>query len=243
MTNMNEDPCEKTQNFFEALGCITGSTQFVVAIYIMGGILSSCACLAYCHKKCVRQRIKNLYALCFVNLYPNDDTQPLKLVYLAFSFIDYMTDCAWAIEVFGKPNSEVEQIWKILAGLGVIVPYLVNLLFAAWFLRRLKQNLYYQTQSDSWIKMHAWKFLLAVALTGNGEPVLQFFNSKICNLSLLSMNLRHKILYYNTKWSAVILNCIIEKLPQFIIQIMFFEQHKTTYGEVTVIAILFSSIG
>ena len=239
VATFDADSCDPTNNFFQALGCITGSQGFVLVIYIIGGILSFGACVAQCHKTCVRKRIKNLQCLC--NIYPNDNTKPLTLVYFAFSWMDYMSDWAWAIEVYTQP---VSQMWKIIAGLGVVVPYVVNLFCAALFITYLiKQNKKYQTECDQWIKKNSRKFLLGVALTGNGEPVLQLFNSKIFNLSLFSMNLRHKKLYYDSKICNIVLNFLIEKVPQLTIQIMFFMQHPMIYTQVTVIATLFSGIG
>ena len=57
------------------------------------------------------------------------------------------------------------------------------------------------------------------------------------------MNLRHRILDYHVKWSGVVLNCTIAKLPQFIMQIMFFHNYSTLYGQMIVIAILLSLVG
>ena len=238
-TTMVFDPCVPAGDFLEAVGCIEESQEFLLAIYVICGVVTCCACLAYYQKQCMKKRIRNRYALCLVNLYPNDDTSPLKFLYFSLSLIDYMTDCAWGIDIFGKP---VDELWKVAAVLGVVIPYFVNVMCGLLFLRYLQTNTKHENklQSDQWMKKHS---LWTVALFGIGEPVLQLFNSKIYNLSLFSMNLRHRILDYHVKWSGVILNCTIGKVPQFIMQIMFFQSYSTLYGQMIVIAMLFSMMG
>ena len=227
------------QNFVKSLNCYTASWVFLQIVGIIGAILCCCAFIACCHSKCVDKRIKNFCGLFCLTVDPNDDTQPVKLVYFAFSWMDYMSDWAWAIWVYSQ---QVDSIWKIVAGLGVVVPYAINLIWAIFYTIRIKKNSNY-AQSDQWVKLYSWFYMIAVIFTGNGEPVLQLFNSRICNLSMFSMNLRRKLLYYQAKKYRVILNCLCEKAPQLAIQIWFSEAYPTVYGGVTVIAALFSGIG
>ena len=154
-----------------------------------------------------------------------------------------MTDCAWAIEVASTHG--IDNDWTKRAGLAVLLPYTVNVVcfFAILSYLRCNPTKVQHMQSDAWIQRYWWKMMIVILVTGNGEPVLQLFNSKIFGLNAFSMNLRYKTLQYHAKWVAIALNCFLEKFPQFGIQLWYIMANTTSYGQFAVVAIIFSFIG
>ena len=228
------------KTFWRALSNVTNSNVVLAALYIILGILLLISIYAYFLRRTVRRRRRRTCCGTGCIVYPNDDTKPFALVKIGAYFLDWVTDIAWAVEVCATLG--MANIWSILSFIAFLVPYILNIVCAAIFLGHLKKNENNDIRSDSWLTLHASKVLFTVAMTGNGEPVLQLFNSEIFGWEIFSMKLRYKTLEYSSKWTAVILNCILEKLPQFTLQILYFSVHSEDYGDYTIIAILFSAI-
>ena len=137
----------KNNTFWNALNSIAGSNDFFLVISVIGGSLILIATAAYYHKK----KVKNP-SCCFKHI--NDDSDPSKLVYLALSFIDYVTDCAWTIEVASTHG--INDKWTKRASAAVLIPYIVNLVsfIAVLSYFRVNPGKRQHMPSNSWIERH-----------------------------------------------------------------------------------------
>ena len=176
---------ESTQSHGDQLNLFFGSERFLTPLYVIVGIFGLVSAILWCQKELVRGKCVKLSKCCRLlccwdnndSYTTNDDSEPIRLLLFGFSFFDFASDVAWAVEVcalLGLSNG-----WAIGALLVVVIPYFTNLIAAAIFIRWLQENGEKQMRTDTWVNKHKGKLLLVVSLTGNGEPVLQLFNSKI----------------------------------------------------------------
>ena len=245
-----------TNNWFlSGVTTIIGSSTFdtvvliIVSVIIAFGILACCQKIStktgFCKhfkKCCLYYKCCQDCCQCLYNpvLYPlNDDAEPEKAIFLAFGFFDYMTDVGWCAEVIDQRGG-INNNWSLATLIAIGVPWVLNIFCAFIFLIWLQKNKQKQTPTDAWTRRHSIKFLIVVALTGNFEPVLQLFNSKICNKTILSMNLRYKMLYCYSRIAAIVLNCTLERFPQFVLQMLYLDAHRENYGTFSVLAPMLS---
>ena len=230
---------------------IIGSYEFYIFVYVIASLIICCGLATCCQKiSTKKQLVKNFKrhcpacATCCPCLWTpvshplNDDSDPAKVIFLAFAFFDYMTDVGWCTEVI--TDQGITSSWSHWSIALIIIPYVINIICAIGFLSWLRNSQQKQIPSNQWTVGHSIKFMVAVAMTGNFEPVLQLFNSRICNLPLFSMNLRYKTLYKYSRYAAVILNCTLERAPQFGFQSVYLFQHINNPGTFTVLATMCS---
>ena len=223
-------------DFANSLMTVVSSSEFEIATMVIVLIIMILACASVCCK--LSTKVDNiLFKKCSAFCVIRDDQAPGKAVIVATAFFDYVTDVAWCVETVATHGIQTE--WGLWSVLTVSIPYCLNLISTPIFLRWSMKHHYIHI---NWIHLNGKKLLVCVALTGNFEPALQFFNSGMFNLDYLSMNLQNRILEYYVRIASAVLNCTLEKIPQFIVQVIYLIDNNDSFGIFTMLAVSMSFV-
>ena len=96
-------------------------------------------------------------------------------------------------------------------------------------------------QAASWVRVHRKKLVLACMFSGGVYHSTKLFNCRLFGLSMLDMGLSHRQLLFISQ-KTIIINALVENLPQIIIQIIYLSLENSIVDIVVILALASSAI-